>query len=94
MQITRDSDVVARYGGDEFVIILPGILAPEVRKLLHRLQLHFQDNPMGHEKTSIPISISFGVASITDPGTEDPEALMRRADAMLLENKKRKKTGE
>jgi diguanylate cyclase (GGDEF)-like protein len=94
MEITRDSDVVARYGGDEFVMILPGIPAPEVRKLLHRLQLHFQDNPMGHEKTSIPISISFGVASITDPGTEDPEALMRRADAMLLENKKRKKTGE
>jgi diguanylate cyclase (GGDEF)-like protein len=93
MEITRDSDVAARYGGDEFVIILPGIPAPEVRKLLQRLQEHFQKNPLGQGKTSIPVSVSFGVASITDSGTEDPEALLRSADAMLLANKKRKKAG-
>ena len=95
MEITRDSDVVARYGGDEFVIILPGIPGPQVHKLLERLQLYFRKNPMGQEeKTSIPVSVSFGVASITDPEAGDPEALVRSADAMLFENKKRKKAGE
>ena len=93
-EITRGSDVAARYGGDEFVIILPGIPVAEVYKLLQRLQAYFRTNPMGCEKTSIPISISFGVASIADPGVGDSEALLRNADAMLLESKKRKKEEE
>jgi diguanylate cyclase (GGDEF)-like protein len=90
MEITRDSDVVSRYGGDEFVIILPGIPAREVRKLLQRLQVHFRNHPMEREKSSIPVSISFGVASMTDPGARDPESLLRSADAMLFESKKGK----
>jgi diguanylate cyclase (GGDEF)-like protein len=93
MEITRDSDVVARYGGDEFVIILPGIPALEVEKLLQRLQDHFRRNPLGHGGTNIPVSVSFGVASISDSGMGDPETLLRNADTMLLENKKRKKGG-
>jgi diguanylate cyclase (GGDEF)-like protein len=91
MEITRDSDVVARYGGDEFVIILPGTSAEEVRKLLHRLQQHFQDCPMRQGEIAIPVSISFGVASVTDPGVTDPESLLRTADAMLYSIKKSKK---
>jgi diguanylate cyclase (GGDEF)-like protein len=92
MGITRDIDVVARYGGDEFVIILPGTSAEEVSKLLHRLQQHFQDYPMGQGENSIPVSISFGVASVTDPGVTDPESLLRAADAMLYSIKKSKKS--
>lgn len=94
MESTRDSDVVARYGGDEFVIILPGIPSSEVLKLLERLRLHFRHNPMGREERKIPVSVSFGVASITDGETKDPEALLRAADAMLFENKKGKKAGK
>jgi diguanylate cyclase (GGDEF)-like protein len=92
IEITRDSDVVARYGGDEFVIILPSTSAEEVRKLLHRLQQHFQDCPMLQGEILIPVSISFGVASITDPSVTDPASLLRTADAMLYSTKKSKKT--
>lgn len=93
MVITRGSDVVARYGGDEFVIILPGIPSREVQKLLERLQRHFQDKPMTQEKAVIPVSISFGVASMTDSEIGGWEALLRHADAMLLESKKTRRTG-
>jgi diguanylate cyclase (GGDEF)-like protein len=90
--ITRDSDVVARYGGDEFVIILPGTPSQEACKLLQRLQQHFRDKPMRYEGRVIPVSISFGVASMTDQEVADPESLLRIADTMLYHIKKKKKT--
>jgi len=90
-EITRDSDVVARYGGDEFVIILPGTHAQEARKLLQRLQQHFRDKPMHYEETVIPVSASCGVASMTDQEVADPESLLKIADTMLYNIKKNKR---
>jgi len=90
-QITRDSDVVARYGGDEFVILLPGTPAEEAGKLLQRLQQHFRGKPMRHGENVLPVSISFGVASVTDQGVADPQSLLRAADTALYENKKNRK---
>jgi diguanylate cyclase (GGDEF)-like protein len=92
MEITRDSDVVSRYGGDEFVIVLPGTPAQEVRKLLHRLQQHFLEKPMRYNEKVIPVSISFGVASMTNGKVANPESLLRLADTMLYDTKKSKKT--
>ena len=92
MEITRDSDVVARYGGDEFVIILPGIPAQEAVKLLQRLQHHFRAKPMSYHEKLIPVSISFGIASMADREVRSPESLMRLADAMLYSTKKEKKS--
>ena len=92
VEITRDSDVIARYGGDEFVIILPGTPVQEASKLLVRLQQHFRNKPMRYGERGITVSISFGVASMADPNATDPESLLREADAMLYNIKKDKKT--
>jgi diguanylate cyclase (GGDEF)-like protein len=92
VEITRDSDVIARYGGDEFVIILPGTPVQEASKLLVRLQQHFRNKPMRYGEKGITVSISFGVASMADLNATDPESLLREADAMLYNIKKDKKT--
>jgi diguanylate cyclase (GGDEF)-like protein len=92
VKITRDSDVVARYGGDEFVIILPGTPVQEASKLLQRLQQHFRVKPMPYDERAIAASISFGVASVTDQNVADPESLLRVADTMLYNIKKNKRT--
>lgn len=89
--ITRDSDVVARYGGDEFVIILPGTPVQEANKLLLRLQQHFRDKPIRYKDKVMAASISFGLASMADRNVADPESLLREADAMLYNTKKNKK---
>ena len=89
---TRDSDVVARYGGDEFVIILPGTPVQEANKLLQRLQQHFKDKPMRYKEKALAVSISFGVASMADRNATDPGSLLREADTMLYNIKKNKKT--
>ncbi len=89
--ITRESDVVARYGGDEFVIILPGTPVQEANKLLQRLQQHFRDKPMRYKEKVLAASITFGIASMADRNVTDPGSLLREADTLLYNIKKNKK---
>jgi diguanylate cyclase (GGDEF)-like protein len=87
-RITRDTDIVARYAGDEFVIILPGNSAGEAQNLIHRLRTYFENHPLRVDGLSIPVSISFGVSAIPDSGIKDSASLLSRADEMLYRAKR------
>ena len=89
-ELTRDSDVVSRYAGDEFVIILPGTSTNESLLLIQRLQDYFLKNPMDVDGEQIPISISFGLSSMGDVGVSNPTSLLKKADEMLYNAKKQK----
>lgn len=90
-ELTRGSDVVSRYAGDEFVIILPGVSTKESLLLIQRLQDYFHKNPLDAEKEQIPVSISFGISSMGDAGVNNPQSLLRKADEMLYSAKEQKK---
>ncbi len=92
LRITRVSDVVARFAGDEFVIVLPGTLLNEASKLANRLKSFFTGNPMDFEGIPVQVSISFGLAC-KEEGINDAGALLKKADKMLYEAKKQKGTG-
>ncbi len=88
-QISRASDVVARYGGDEFALILPETPAKEARRVAERARrgveaLHLLpgDGPIAAQ-----VTLSLGVASFP-AGQGTKEDLLAAADGALYEAKR------
>jgi diguanylate cyclase (GGDEF)-like protein/PAS domain S-box-containing protein len=76
--VVRTSDAVVRWGGDEFVLLLPGAKADPAAWLAERARMVVAAKP---DPEAGVIRMSFGVAQWT-PG-EDFESLLERADAAL-----------
>ncbi|MBW1696697.1 MAG: sensor domain-containing diguanylate cyclase [Deltaproteobacteria bacterium] len=90
IEMSRNSDAVARFAGDEFVFILPETPSKSAKKLMKRIKKHLEEYPFRTGKISIPISISFGVASTEDVERKESRLLLKKADQRLYEEKQRK----
>ena len=77
---TRGQDEVGKYGGEEIILLLPG-LGPEAHDRLETLRRTLFDGPVAFENGAIRVSGSIGVAWM-HPG-DDAGALVRRADMAL-----------
>jgi len=85
----RTEDVIGRYGGEEFLIVARDIQLGQGAQLAERLRALLTASPVVFEETRIPVSASFGVASLACCGAErDVEALLGLADARLYEAKR------
>lgn len=85
----RDQDTVARFGGEEFAIILPSTSGKDAELLAERIRQKFGAKVLKIRKTNTPVgqmTASFGVAQL-QPG-ETADALVHRADARLYEAKR------
>ncbi len=88
-QSIRDVDFLCRIGGDEFVILLPAILAAEAAVVAQRIIDRISE-PFEIEGVPLRIGISVGSACAPDDGTTADE-LLRSADRALYEAKRRGK---
>lgn len=83
----RKEDVVARWGGDEFLILLPRTPQDVAMAICDRIASSCAELTLG----PIPLSISLGVATATGPGEEFPQLLREAEDRMyrrkLLESR-------
>jgi diguanylate cyclase (GGDEF)-like protein len=86
-RLGRKSDVVSRYGGEEFLLLLPECpldaairKAERIRQEIEKLPLDYGNRPLGI------ITVSIGVAAFPDHA-EDPDALLRCADEALYQAK-------
>jgi diguanylate cyclase (GGDEF)-like protein len=84
----RETDFGARYGGDEFVLLLPHTAADEGRVLAERICARLRETALEAGGHPVPIGASFGVACLDDGRDGASEALVRAADAALYRAKR------
>jgi diguanylate cyclase (GGDEF)-like protein len=63
---TRKVDLVGRYGGEEFCVVLPGLTADEAFVVAERVRLRLKDESANRYETGPRVTASFGVSSIKD----------------------------
>ena len=83
----RAVDIVARFGGEEFVILLPETAAPGARILADRIIKKVAAFPFGEGDTPITVTVSVGIACYPDERVPDAEALLKLADQHLYQAK-------
>jgi diguanylate cyclase (GGDEF)-like protein/PAS domain S-box-containing protein len=89
----RSADVLGRYGGDEFIVLLPQTGVQEALPLAERIRARIADLRIDSEKGPLALTISMGIAQtihrVLDPGDIPPaaadtaEKLIQRADQAL-----------
>ena len=89
-KMTRESDVVTRFAGDEFIILLPATGPDSAGELVSRIKAHLKSNPFYVNETAFPVSLSCGIASIPDANIHRPSKLLSIADKRMMEEKKNK----
>ncbi len=83
----RGEDVVCRYGGDEFLIILSDASLDSVQQAAERLRAEIKHINIEHDRRVLgPPTLSLGVAVFPNHGST-PEVLLRNADAALYRAK-------
>jgi diguanylate cyclase len=82
----RSMDVIARFGGEEFLIVLPDTNLEEAIQTVTRLQRELTKQIFMHNHTRLLMTFSAGVALRSEK--EDQQAIIKRADSALYEAKR------
>lgn len=77
----RGRDIVGRYGGEEFLLVLPASSLETGRQVAERVRERIRSAPVQVGEHRIPLTVSLGVAALADD--ETPRALLARADGAL-----------
>jgi diguanylate cyclase (GGDEF)-like protein len=85
----REYDICARFGGDEFVVVLPETSTDEVAAIRERLTERLaSDGWIAHDGDRVPVRASIGAATL-DASDETVRDLIRRADGEMYAAKRR-----
>ncbi len=86
-QLLRPSDLFARMGGEEFVIVLPETTLEQAVEIAERIRRTLEERTFAYEGMTIKLTSSFGVCCAASP-IEAPESILLRADDLLYRSKR------
>ena len=84
---TREIDVVARWGGEEFIVLLPRAGVGETEVVAERVRSMIEAEPVVYGEHVIPLTVSIGYAVYDEDGATS-DVLFKAADAALLRAKR------
>jgi diguanylate cyclase (GGDEF)-like protein len=84
----RKTDTLARWGGDELVLLLPALNAPAQARVVCERVKHLVQKELARNPLARPLTLSMGVAIYPDDASL-PEVLLQQADAALYQAKAR-----
>ncbi|HEX4345948.1 MAG TPA: GGDEF domain-containing protein [Vicinamibacterales bacterium] len=84
--VLRGSDLKCRYGGEEFLVVLPETPLEGAKRVADTLRRELAEMKIDWKKETIRITASFGV-SVAQPGEIDAQSIIGRADAALYQAK-------
>lgn len=85
-EVLRGSDMKCRYGGEEFLVLLPETPLEGAKRVADTLRRELADTPVNWKGEAVAVTASFGV-SVALPAEIDSKALIARADAALYRAK-------
>ena len=85
----RNKDLLCRYGGEEFVVIMPDTNKAVAMQIAERMRADVAETPfnVGEDITPLNITMSIGVGTIESP-VDRPEDVLKRADRALYQAKR------
>ncbi|WP_404463158.1 GGDEF domain-containing protein [Vreelandella aquamarina] len=86
-EVLRPSDVIGRFGGEEFVVALPNTSTNDAQRVAERLKQRVAELAFTDEMSELSLSVTIGVAT-TNAEESNLEALIKRADDMLYVGKR------
>jgi diguanylate cyclase (GGDEF)-like protein len=84
----RETDIAGRYGGEEFIVILPQTPVKGALDVAERLRQHIETHPIPTAAGELSITASFGVSYLPMPEVTTPEKLVELADQALYASKR------
>ena len=81
--IKRENDWIARFGGEEFIICMPGANLEIAKKTAECMRKSIENASIKYEGIDIRVTVSFGIYSLKSKGNENADDLLKYADEKL-----------
>jgi diguanylate cyclase (GGDEF)-like protein len=78
----RESDIFARFGGEEFVILFPGMNSEETYKKLESIRKKIESTQVKDQLISASVTVSFGISAYPETSVSDKEMISNADDAL------------
>ena len=86
-QVLREGDVLLRYGGEEFLIVLPGAGRDDLVQMAERVRRAVAEAEITEAGQRIPVTVSIGGSGLPDKNATNPQELIGMADVALYTSK-------